>query len=92
LPKDQGGLGFRLMKDVNFSLISKLGWKLLSHHDCLWVYLFRKKYIKYANILSAPLSSGSWIWNGIRSTVSFLSSGACFIPHFNSQLSIWYSP
>jgi hypothetical protein len=24
--------------------------------------------------------------------VSFLSSGACFIPHFNSQLSIWYSP
>jgi len=91
-PKDQGVLGFRLMKDVNFSLISKLGWKLLSYHDCLWVSLFRQKYIKYGNILSAPLSSGSWIWNGIRSTVSFLSSGVCFIPHFNSQLSIWYSP
>jgi hypothetical protein len=25
LPKDQGGLGFRLMRDVNLSLISKLG-------------------------------------------------------------------
>jgi hypothetical protein len=25
LPKDQGGLGFRLMNDVNLSLISKLG-------------------------------------------------------------------
>jgi hypothetical protein len=35
LPKDQGGLGFRLMKDVNLSLIAKLGWKLLSNRDSL---------------------------------------------------------
>jgi len=40
LPKDQGGLGFRLIKDVNLSLISKLGWKLLSNHNSLWVSLF----------------------------------------------------
>jgi len=40
LPKDQGGLGFRLMKDVNLSMISKLGWKLLSNHNSLWVSLF----------------------------------------------------
>jgi hypothetical protein len=32
LPKDQSGLGFRPMKDVNLSLISKLGWKLLTNH------------------------------------------------------------
>jgi hypothetical protein len=30
LPKDQGGLGFWLMKDVNFSFISKL-WMETSH-------------------------------------------------------------
>jgi hypothetical protein len=36
-PKDHGGLSFRLMKNVNPSLISKLGWKLLSNHDSLWV-------------------------------------------------------
>jgi hypothetical protein len=35
LPKDQGGLGFRLMKDVNLSRISKLGWKLLSSYNSL---------------------------------------------------------
>jgi hypothetical protein len=33
LPKDQGGLGFRRMNDVNFSLTFKLGWKLLTDHD-----------------------------------------------------------
>jgi len=41
LPKDQGGLGFRLMKDVNLSLISKLGWKMLSNHNSLWFLFFR---------------------------------------------------
>jgi hypothetical protein len=40
LPKDQGGLGFRLMKDVNVSLISKLGWKMLSNHNSPWVSQF----------------------------------------------------
>lgn len=74
------------------SLISKLGWKLLSNHDFIWVSPFREKYFKYGNLLSSPISSGSLIWNSIRSIVPFLSSGACFIPHFNLQLSIWHSP
>jgi len=35
LPKDQGGMGFRLMKDINVSFITKLGWNILSNHDSL---------------------------------------------------------
>jgi hypothetical protein len=34
-----------LMKDVNLSLIAKLGWKLLSNRDSLWVSFFKAKYI-----------------------------------------------
>jgi hypothetical protein len=37
LPKEDGGLGFRCMHEFNQSLITKLGWKLLSNADCLWV-------------------------------------------------------
>jgi hypothetical protein len=92
LPKDQGGLGFRLMKDVNLSLISKLGWKLLSNHSSLWVYLFQQKYVKYGNFLSSSLTTVSWIWNGIKAIISIISAGACFIPHNNSSLPIWSSP
>jgi len=61
LQKDQGGLGFRLMKDVNFPIIPKLGWKLLTNHNSTWVTFFQQKYIKYGNLLSSPLCSGSWI-------------------------------
>jgi hypothetical protein len=92
LPKDQGGLGFRLMKDVNISLISKLGWNLLTNHSSIWVSLFQQKYIKYGNLLSSPFSSGSWIWNGIIAIVPLLSRGACFLPCKNSSLPIWTSP
>jgi hypothetical protein len=63
------------MKDINVSLIAKLGWKLLSNHDALWISLFQKKYIKYGTLLSCPLSSGSFIWNGIKSMVLLLKSG-----------------
>ena len=35
-PKVRGGLGFRKMENVNLALITKLGWKLLSHLDSMW--------------------------------------------------------
>jgi hypothetical protein len=35
--KALGGLGMRSMKDVNLALITKLGWKLLTGSDSLWV-------------------------------------------------------
>lgn len=90
--KSQGGLGFRLMKDVNLSLISKLGWKLLTNHDNVWANQIKAKYIKYGNFFSSHLSSSSWVWNGIIATKPLLATGACFIPHKNYDLPIWSSP
>jgi hypothetical protein len=92
LPKDQGGMGFRLMKDINISLITKLGWKILSNHDCLWVSLFKEKYVKYGSLISCPLGSGSYVWNGIKSIVPLLKLGSCYVPHVLSPLAIWFSP
>ena len=51
------------MHEFNLSLFSKLGWKLLSNSDCLWVNQLKKKYIKYGDFISSPISSSSsWIW------------------------------
>jgi hypothetical protein len=90
LPKEEGGLGFRRMHDFNLSLISKLGWKLLSNFDCLWVNQLQKKYIKYGNFISSPnVSSSSWIWKGIQKIKPFISAGACLTVSRNSTASIW---
>lgn len=37
IPRKLGGLGFRLMKNMNLALLAKLGWKLLSNSNHLWV-------------------------------------------------------
>lgn len=85
-------MGFRLMKDINISLIAKLGWKILSNHNCLWVSHFREKYVKYGSLIFCPLGSGSYVWNGIKSIIPMLKLGSCFVPHVYSSLAIWCSP
>ncbi|XP_059446685.1 uncharacterized protein LOC132178252 [Corylus avellana] len=37
MPRDARGLGFRKMKEVNLALISKLGLKLQTNSDSMWV-------------------------------------------------------
>jgi hypothetical protein len=52
LLKEQGGLGFKKMKDVNLALISKLGWKFHSNSDLMWVAQLRGKYFSSSSFLS----------------------------------------
>jgi hypothetical protein len=90
LPKEERGLGFRRMHDFNLSLISKLGWKLLSNSYCLWVSQLQKKYIKYGNFISSSnVSSSSWIWKGIQKIKPLISAGACLTVSKTSTASIW---
>jgi hypothetical protein len=92
LPKAEGGLGFRRTHEFNLSLIAKLGWKLLSHTDCLWVNQLREKYIKYGDFLSSPNpSSSSWLWKGIQKVKPFLLAGACLKVNRSSSSPIWTS-
>jgi hypothetical protein len=78
------------MHDFNLSLIAKLGWKLLTNADCLWVQQVQKKYIKYGNFISSPNPfSASWLWEGIQKIKPSISVGACLKVSRNSISSIW---
>ena len=44
--------GFEEMREVNLALVSKLGWKLLTHSDSLWVSQMHCKYLKSSSFLS----------------------------------------
>jgi hypothetical protein len=91
-PKVEGGLGFRKMHDFNLALIAKLGWKLLSNSDCLWVKQLQKKYIKYIDFLSSPAThTASWLWKRIQRIKPFISAGACLRASRFSSSPIWTS-
>jgi hypothetical protein len=40
------------MREVNLALISKLGWKMLSNPDSLWVAQLKGKYLHSKSFLS----------------------------------------
>lgn len=64
LPKQEGGLGLRPLKEVNIVLCLKLIWRLSSHRSSLWVrwihcYLIRKS--SFWSIRNNSVA-GSWMW------------------------------
>ncbi|XP_059428504.1 uncharacterized protein LOC132162261 [Corylus avellana] len=80
------------MKDVNLALIAKLGWKIFSNFDSLWVRQLSAKYIKYGNFFSSPIApSASWLWKGIQKSKPLLLSGACLQVAKTSSLPMWTS-
>ena len=80
------------MHGFNLSLITKLGWKMLTQTDSLWVKQLQNKYIKYEDFLSSPISSSaSWLWKGIQKIKPFISAGAYLRVSRNSTTPIWSS-
>jgi hypothetical protein len=80
------------MHEFNLALIAKLGWKLLSNSDSLWVKQLQKKYIKYGDFLFSPDTyTASWLWKGIQHIKPFISAGACLRASRLSSSPIWTS-
>jgi hypothetical protein len=90
IPKVLEGLGLRKMREVNLTLVSKLGWKLLNRSDSMWVTQLHYKYLNSGSFLShTSLSSSSWLWKGIQKTISFISKGVYNRIHSSSFFPIW---
>ena len=98
LPKSQGGLGFRKMKDVNLALISKLGWKLHTGSDSMWVSQLTGKYLLFGSFLLCPHPSPPPQFLSFLalerhpSLQQTISQGACHRVHSQSPLSVWNFP
>lgn len=64
LPKEEGGLGIRPLKEINVVLCLKLIWRIISNKSSLWVkwiqcYLIRKG--SFWSIKDSTVS-GFWMW------------------------------
>lgn len=92
-PIAAGGLSLRLMECQNLSLLAKIGWKLLTNQDLLWVKSLSAKYLHNTNFLSSPiLTMSSWLWKGILKCRNVVTKGACWSISSGSSINIWDSP
>ncbi|GKA88752.1 hypothetical protein Tco_0810516 [Tanacetum coccineum] len=78
LPKDEGGLGIRLLEHFNSALIVSHVWKLLSLKESLWVKWI---HVKVKDIVQ----DGAWVWPpDLLAKYPFISS--CSVPVVEGSL------
>ncbi|GLT60153.1 hypothetical protein SLA2020_329340 [Shorea laevis] len=75
-PKEFGGLGFRSTSSMNLALLSKVGWKLATESEPLWIQILKAKYFPNCDFLQAEAKqNASYTWKGILETQELVSMG-----------------
>lgn len=90
-PTRRGGLGVRLARSQNISLLGKLIWELIHNPEKLWVQVFRGKYLQEGNIFYAQGWKGSSTWNGMMKALKLLEDGFR-LKVGNGDTSFWFEP
>ncbi|XP_062116553.1 uncharacterized protein LOC133830553 [Humulus lupulus] len=75
--KVKGGLGFRDLHHFNRALLCKQGWRLLANPSSLVGRIFKSRYFRAGNFLTAELGSNpSFIWRSIWEIKDLVQCGA----------------
>ena len=92
-PQKEGGLGFRNLWDFNQALLSKLGWKILTRKDCLYVNVLRARYKIHNNWLTHSYSShASLFWKSLLGIKHLISKATCILFGNGDSIRIWSDP
>lgn len=74
--KEEGGLAFKKLKDINQALLTKQSWRLLTHPTSLMTTVIRSKYYPNTSLLETQIGHyPSFIWRSIHSTLNILKEG-----------------
>jgi hypothetical protein len=71
-PRRFGGLGVRVSRLQNTSLLGKLVWEILNPPEKLWIKLFEERYLKGQLVFNASVTCGSVIWNSMAKAIGCL--------------------
>ncbi|XP_019189720.1 PREDICTED: uncharacterized protein LOC109184127 [Ipomoea nil] len=88
--KQEGGLGIRRMQDVNTAFLAKLGWRMRTEQDRLWIRVLMAKYpamnSRELRDLKRPSSNA---WKGICATSSFVEQGLKRVVRNGQETQFW---
>lgn len=92
IPKGAGGLGFRDLSTLNLSLITGLGWRLLTNPEALWAKILKGKYFpNHSFWLAKTYGSKSWTWDSILKVRNIIAKAVQW-QLFDGNVSIWNQP
>lgn len=90
-PKRLGGLGIRMARKANTTLLGKLVWDMNHNTSKLWTQVFSKKYVKEARFMEVSNATVSSVWNSIIKAKAVLRDGFQ-IRVCDGRSSFWYEP
>lgn len=61
-PKEVGGLGFKSMRDMNETFITKLTWQISTKKNTLWIKVLHDRYLKGLEFLNATQQPKRCSW------------------------------
>jgi len=88
--KQEGGLGFRNLKNFNEALLAKQIWRLHRTPTSLLAKCLKAKYYPHSDILQANLGHNpSYTWRSIFSTKWIVLKGGCWKIGNSSHVHAW---
>ena len=86
-PKEEGGIGFRLIHEFNLALLAKQLWRLIQFLDSLLARVLRGRYHRTCSILRTTSSvSPSYVWTSLMEAKALLSLGIRRVVHSRYQI------
>ncbi|XP_013607951.1 PREDICTED: uncharacterized mitochondrial protein AtMg00310-like [Brassica oleracea var. oleracea] len=93
LPKEEGGIGFRLIHEFNLALLAKQLWRLVQYPDSLVARVLRGRYYRMTSPLRATsTSSPSYVWTSISAARKLLLLGIRQKIHSGYDVRVWEDP
>lgn len=89
MSKKMGGLGIRMAREANTSLLGTLVWDLQKRSSKLWVEVLTHKYGSEGCFLDERKKPGSCTWNLITKAKAVLKDGFC-MRLGNGNSFFWY--
>lgn len=71
--KKSGGLGIKNLRQLNLAFLAKLGWRLLTEDEPLWIRILKTKY--GSPLAKTKCQSCSLTWRGIKTCEPLLRLG-----------------
>ncbi|XP_013632803.1 PREDICTED: uncharacterized protein LOC106338352 [Brassica oleracea var. oleracea] len=93
LPREEGGIGFRMIHEFNMALLAKQLWRLVQFPDSLVARVLRGRYYRLSSPLRAnTVTSPSYVWTSISAARKLLLLGIRQKIHSGYEVKVWEDP
>ncbi|XP_048623665.1 uncharacterized protein LOC125592503 [Brassica napus] len=92
-PREEGGVGFRMIHEFNLALLAKQLWRLVQYPDSLVARVLKGIYYRLSSLMRiAAVDNPSYVWTSISAAKKLLLLGIRSKVHLGYEINVWQDP